>query len=481
MIGRHSQEAWGHRLGELKGTFNGPWDAWSEDMKQYCIQDVLVCKVLLQRIYAKGMSEEAIDLEHQVATIVSRQERYGVMFDMKAAEVLYAQLLKRQRELEKALATAFPAWTEETVFIPKRGNKTKGYVANVPVIKKKTVEFNPASRTHIVKVLGDKYGWKPTLFTDGGTPQMDESVLEHLKYPEIPDLIEYLLVLKRIGQLAEGKEAWMTHVGKDGRIRGRVNTNGAVTRRMTHSSPNLAQVPRVGSPYGIDCRRLFIAPPGRVLVGADASGLELRCLSHYLATFDNGAYAKHVVEGDVHTFNQQTVGLPTRDQAKTFIYAFIYGAGDEKLGTITGGGAASGRKNRETFLRQVPALAQLKEAVDRAVRERGALRCLDNGTMKVRSQHSALNTLIQGAGAIVMKKALVCLDDILQRAHLIPGKDYEFVLNIHDEWQIECRPDIAKFIGESAKNAINIAGQLLDLKCPMAGEYKVGQNWAETH
>src|SRR5690606_31621074 len=184
------------------------------------------------------------------------------------------------------------------------------------------------SRTHIYKRLKDKYNWKPKEFTEKGTPKVSEEVLESLPYPEAELLNEYLMIQKRISQLAEGHSAWLKMVRPDGRIYGSVITNGAVTGRMTHNSPNLAQVPAVNVPYGKECRSLFTVPDDRVLVGADASGLELRCLAHYMARFDKGAYARELLEGDIHTANQKAAGLPTRDNAKTFIYAFLYGAGD---------------------------------------------------------------------------------------------------------------------------------------------------------
>jgi len=481
LIGSHSLKAWGCRLGEHKGDYTGGWETWSQEMSDYCKQDVKVETTLFNRIMAKGIPEEALFLEHAVQQIIYRQTAYGFLFDKEKAEALYALLLKKQRDLQKILAVSFPPWEEQEVFIPKRNNKTLGYVKDVPFVKSKTVEFNPASRHHIVSRLGVKYGWKPTEFTDGGTPSMDETILKALPFLEAATLAEYFMILKRIGQVAEGKEAWLTHVAPDGRIHGSINTCGAVTRRMTHSHPNMAQVPRVGSEYGLECRGLFTVPAGRVLVGADASGLELRCLAHYMAAYDDGAYARQLLQGDIHTVNQEAAGLPTRDKAKTFIYAFLYGAGDDKIGSIIGKGAAAGRAIKAKFLASLPALADLKDAVESAVRQTGVLKSLDGAPMKVRSQHAALNTLLQGAGAIVMKQALVLLDSTLQRKDYIPGRDFEFVANVHDEWQIECRELYADDIGTYATKSITEAGNILNLRCPMAGEYKVGRNWAETH
>jgi DNA polymerase I-like protein with 3'-5' exonuclease and polymerase domains len=249
---------------------------------------------------------------------------------------------------------------------------------------------------------------------------------------------------------------------------------------MTHSGPNLAQVPSVKAPYGEECRALFMVPKGRKLVGADASGLELRCLAHYMGRWDHGEYAKVILEGDIHSVNQTAAGLPTRDNAKTFIYAFLYGAGDAKIGSIIGKGKKAGAALKAKFLRGLPARGNLLEAVKKAA-ARGYVIGLDGRHIYVRSEHAALNTLLQGAGAIVMKKALVLLDDELHYRGYVPGVDYEFVLNIHDEFQIECREEIADDVAEAAVAAIRAAGRHFNFRCPLDGEAKVGRNWAETH
>jgi DNA polymerase I-like protein with 3'-5' exonuclease and polymerase domains len=205
------------------------------------------------------------------------------------------------------------------------------------------MEFNPGSRNHIAYWLKRKYNWEPLVYTDSGEPQLDEDVLKSLPYPEASFLLEYFLVDKRLGQIAEGEQAWLKCVDADGRIHGYINGNGAVTSRMSHSKPNLAQVPRVGSPYGQECRSLFTAQFGWNLVGIDASGLELRMLAHYLARYDGGEYVKAILEGDIHSFNMNALGLTDRNKSKTFIYAWLYGAGDEKLGLITDTGPKVGR------------------------------------------------------------------------------------------------------------------------------------------
>lgn len=483
-IGKHSLEAYGWRLGILKDDFHETtdWQEWSQEMSDYCEQDVAVTLALYEKLKSKGVSEEALELEHQVAHIIKRQVERGFYFDEDKAESLYVTLLKRKNELEESLKSLFPSWYEPNgkVFTPKRDNSRYGYKEGCPLTKIKLVEFNPSSRQHIYKCLIRKYGWKPQEFTNGGEPKVDDDILGSLPYPEAASLAEYLMIQKRLGQLAEGEKAWLKLV-KDHRIHGEVITNGAVTGRMTHMNPNVAQVPAVRAPYGKDCRELFRASPDYTLVGCDASGLELRCLAHFMAPYDGGEYAKVILEGDIHTVNQEAAGLPTRDNAKTFIYAFLYGAGDEKIGQIVGGGKKEGKRLKSEFLKKTPALKNLKDAIEKAIKDRGYLKGLDGRHLHIRSAHSALNTLLQSAGALVMKKALVILDETLQAEGLTPGEDYEFVLNCHDEFGIESLPKYAEMIGENAAESIREAGSYFKFRCPLDGEYKIGKNWAETH
>ena len=490
MIGRHSLEAWGYRLDCWKGDYAklmaaqgiDPWAAWSKQMDDYCAQDVVVTVRLLIKQLGEGMLPmEAIELEQAVAPILTRQQRYGFLFDQDAARKLECTLLSRRAQLEDQLQELVPPWQAvKRKFVPKRNNKTRGYIAGQEVTIMETRVFNPRSRRHIADRLTELYGWRPMEFTEKGSPKIDEDVLGPLKYPIIPVLLEHFIVNKRLGQLSEGDEAWTKAVKKDGRIHGSVNQNAAVTGRMTHSKPNMAQVPKCGVPYGSDCRALFIVPQGKRLVGADASGLELRCLAHFMAKHDNGEYGKVILEGDIHSVNQAAAGLPTRDNAKTFIYAFLYGAGDHKLGTIIGKGKASGGKLRAKFLQGLPALEKLVTGVKKAAKK-GWIKGLDGRKLHIRSDHAALNTLLQSAGALVMKKALVILDQTLQELCYVPGVDYEFVGNIHDEWQIECDARIAEQVGQEARNAITKAGESFGFRCRLDGEYKVGGNWAETH
>lgn len=341
-------------------------------------------------------------------------------------------------------------------------------------LKDEVVTFNPGSRKQIGEKL-QELGWKPKKFTETGQPIVDEVVLMDVDIPEAKVIAEYLLLQKRIAQV----ESWLEAMGSDGRVHGKVITNGAVTGRMTHSKPNMAQIPNAGSLYGPECRQCWTVEDGNVLVGCDASGLELRMLAHYMKDED---YVRTVTEGsskdgtDVHTVNQRAAGLATRDNAKTFIYAFLYGAGDAKIGSIVGGSARDGARLKEKFLEQTPALGRLLSRVARLA-SKGYVPGLDGRLIWVRSEHAALNSLLQGAGAIVMKKALVIFHDKIKK-NKWPVK---LVANVHDEFQFEVPEALAEVTGQAAKNSIIEAGVFFKLRCPLDGEYKYGRNWKETH
>ncbi|MET3601137.1 DNA polymerase [Martelella mangrovi] len=501
VIGRYSLEAWGYRLGNYKGDYAGSWLHWNVEMQEYCEQDVEVTTALFARCEAKEPAEESVQLEHAVQTIISRQEAYGFGFDVGKAGELYSLLVQRRTELEARLQEVFPPWVVETPFYPKVNNKARGYVKGELFIKRKEVTFNPSSRVHIAQRLTAQRGWEPKEYTDDGKPKVDETVLSSLPWPEAKVLTEFLLVDKRIGQLANGKQAWLKHVKEDGRIHGRVTTNGAVTGRMTHSHPNCAQVPSGDSPYGHECRSLWVAKGrGKVLVGADADALELCCLAGYMARHDNGDYVRVVLEGDksnhtdIHSVNARALGCD-RSTAKVWFYAFIYGAGDFKLGTILeappGQEMNYGKRSRARFLKNLPALGKITKRVKDRVNGKAFtpdgskaprhLKGLDGRKLSCRSAHSALNTLLQSAGAILMKRALVILDDALQAAGLVPGVNYEFVANVHDEWQIETDEDKAEYVGQQAVAAITAAGVYYNFGCPLSGSWSAGASWAETH
>lgn len=483
LVGSHSLEAYGYRLGELKGEYGKQKDAWktyTPEMAEYCKQDVVVLEKLYDRIL-QASTDTMIDLECRFAEIIRAQMDHGVKFDEDAAVALMLKLRDRKEELVAELQKAFPP-----ICKPVSGGKTftaRGKSKHYPGLEKgnkfckfKMQEFNPGSRQQIVDRLMRKYDWEPTEYTEKGAAIVNEAVLKTLDYPEIGLLLEFLLVNKRLGQIADGSQAWLKNV-KEGRIHGRVNTAGAVSGRCTHSNPNLAQVPAVRAPYGEECRRMFTVPPGYKLVGCDASGLELRCLAHYLARYDGGEYGKIVLHGDIHTANQKAAGLPERNMAKTFIYGWLYGAGPAKIGKIVNGGVEEGARLQARFMKQFPAIKKLKEAVTEAVKTRKYLKGLDGRKMKTRSEHSALNLLLQGAGALVMKRWLIEVWDEIQRR----GLDATPVLNIHDEAQFEVREDQAEELAKICEECMPKAGAYFKFRIPIEGEAKIGDNWAETH
>jgi DNA polymerase I-like protein with 3'-5' exonuclease and polymerase domains len=479
----HSLEAWGNTLGFHKIDYTAVWQ-WMMDRKEeykgecfdtpidslldhYCVRDVEVTSRLYSHLVSeldqKQFSQESVDLEHRVAAIISEQERNGFKLDQIHTTCLLTDIKSKVAGIYERMQQRWPPVTLER-YSDKTGKRLKDSV----------VTFNPGSRQQIGERLKE-LGWKPKEFTETGIPKIDETVLASVKIPEAQVIAEYLMLNKRISQI----ESWMEAVGKDGRVHGKVITNGAVTGRMTHSSPNMAQIPNAGSIYGPECRECWSVEDGNVLVGCDASGLELRMLAHYMEDED---YVRTVCEGsskdgtDVHTVNQRAAGLATRDNAKTFIYAFLYGAGDAKIGSIVGGSAKAGAALKAKFLSQTPALAKLLDRIKKSA-ARGFCKGLDGRCIWIRSEHAALNSLLQGAGAIVMKKALVIFDD-KRKANNWPVK---YVANVHDEAQLECPKDIAEDVGKAFRQSIIEAGEAYNLRCPLDGEYKIGRNWRETH
>ena len=481
--GGHSLESWGDKLNFAKGDYDD-WLNFSQAMVDYGKQDVAlnerVYQILLNEL--TGFGSECLLLEHQTQAIIARQIKRGWTLDQEKSFILLAELKEKKYELEDKVHEVFkplPTFVKQvTPKIKKDGTqsvvglkflgddweKVQGSFSRIefPV-------FNLGSRQQIGRHL-QYYGWKPDSFTEKGQPIVDEAVLRKVKgIPEAALIGEYLMIQKRIAQV----QSWLDAVQDDGRVHGYVNANGAVTGRMTHSSPNMGQVPAVYSPYGRECRDVWTVPKGYKLVGMDASGLELRMLAHYM---NDEGYTHEILNGDIHTANQLAAGLETRDQAKTFIYAFLYGAGDAKIGSITGGTAKDGKRLKEKFLGNTPALGRLRERVGVAS-GRGYVLGLDRRRVAIRSSHAALNSLLQSAGAIIMKKALCLLDEYAT----IWGIDYHIIGNIHDEIQTEVREKDAEVFGRLATSCVEAAGLFYKLNCPLAGDYKVGNSWADTH
>ncbi len=473
--GSHSLKAWGYRLGEYKGDFGEQtdWSEWTQGMQDYCEQDVVVNYAVWKHLDPDSYSQRAIDFEHKMAEICHRIGKAGWHFNVEKAGILYGQLAGEKAQLESELKELFPPWTKEEIFIPKRNNKTLGYVANEPFIKCKEITFNPNSRKHIQRCLMDKYDWKPRQFTYSGDAKIDEGVLSRLPYPEAKKLARSFLLQKRIGMLAEGNNAWLRLV-EGNTLCHVINPNGAVTGRATHFNFNTAQVPSVRAPYGKECRELFGVPEGYSLVGSDLSGVELRCLANVLQ--DQGKYANIILNADIHLANMHSMGLTSRDQAKTAIYCMIYGGGDARLGEVVGKGAAEGRTLRNNFMKANPAFADLVRQLKQVVTKRGHLVGLDGRKLAVRG-HAQLNVLLQSAAALLSKKWVELIDTEIATQ----GIDAEIIAWVHDEVQIKVRKGDEENVGHITGRMAEEAGKFFKFKIPIESEFNIGRNWAETH
>ena len=481
----HSLKTWGYRLGIPKQE-QPEFESYTPAMLNYCEQDVILNEAVYKYLLDEGtgFSKQSFDLEQKTSAIIREQERTGFYFDSKQAMTLLAELNQNKADVEDEVQKTFkPKWVEDKMVLPytnkngelsKRGLTDDEY-ENIlmsgnrePFMRRKLVDFNLGSRKQIGEYLID-FGWKPEKFTPTGQPIVDEGTLKKITHIKEAKLIaDYLLYQKRIAQVS----SWIDEL-KDDRVYGRVIPNGTITGRMTHRNPNMAQVPNLGSPYGKECRACWTVPEGYKLVGIDASGLELRMLAHYMNDAD---YIEEVVNGDIHSTNQELAGLKTRDQAKTFIYALVYGAGDAKIGKIINGDIKKGKALRERFFRNLPALKKLRDRVQQAS-NRGFLKGIDGRKIYVRSQHASLNTLLQGCGSIVMKQAMVNLYELIK----LNTVDAQFVANIHDEWQLQVKESQADYIGRLGVESIEKVTEQFNMRCDLTGQYKVGGNWSETH
>lgn len=499
--GRHSLAAWGERLGTAKIKFQEDakkdpsvkniWEKWTPAMQKYCEGDTLVSLDLHKYFLTQPLDRRCHELEHEFAKVMARQEDFGFPFNEKAAFALVNTLKARRAEINDELQQVFPPITEERISA-KTGR----------VLTPKVTTFNPASRQQTADRLQERYPEITFDQTDKGNVKLDDDVLEILgkKYPEAKLLAEYQLLNKRLGQITEGKEAWLKHsqAFKDSRIHGAVITNACISGRCSHKRPNMAQVPSVGHTYGAECRALFHAPDGYTLVGADASGLELRALGAWLAHFDGGEYAKLVsTDGfDIHTYNAKLFGIfdgngdipkATRDLSKRLIYALLYGAGAKKVGSVIDitldefAQSRLGRKTIETFYQNLPAIKQLKDKIDERITLKGYLVGIDGRRLQIRSRHSALNQLLQSTGAVSVKKATVILYQDLIAEGLKWGKDFAFVAHIHDEIQAVVKPEHVEVYKKLAIDSFRKSGEYFNLLCPFTGEAREGKNWMETH
>ena len=494
LYGRHSLEAYGHRLSlHKKHAELSDFSQLSKELEERCICDVDVTAKLWSRLQPKANAvPSAVDLEMRFATLISKQEQSGFAFDVKGALELEATIVEQLNTLDERLRQRFP-FIDGGLFTPKRNDKSRGYVASSPMCR--LTPLNPNSRDHIAWVLKNHLNWKASVLTETGKPKIDETILKEI--PGAEDFVSSLTLQKRLSQLSTGKGAWLKQVSKDNRIHGSVITVGCATQRCSHVNPNTAQIPAVRSVLGTECRTLFgpnvlplYTPKGQLSkrgsrvedltkqVGVDLSGIEARCLAHYLWPFDGGKFAHEVVEGDVHSANQKAAGLPTRDQAKTFFYALMYGASSNKLSKITG---LDGHKLKKKYFKNMPALAELIKRVTAKAEEEGIVKAIDGRPIKIRSPHSALNFLLQSCGAIISKVWYnICYEE-LTKAGYVYGKDWTFLAHVHDEIQFAAKASIAEDVARIATASSKIAGDRLRMRIAIESEYKIGSNWAECH
>jgi DNA polymerase I-like protein with 3'-5' exonuclease and polymerase domains len=409
-----------------------------------------------------------LKLEHQVAQILTQQEIHGWYFDERAARQLESTLRTEYENTCKVLRDRHP-FVEGARFTPKRANRTKGYVAGAEFTKLK--DLNPTSRDHISWILQTHYGWTPSSLTKSGKAVIDETVLKEIGSDIALAFLKLLDLTKQLGMISEGVNAWQKLVTKS-----RIHHHCSVatsTFRCAHRKPNLAQVPSDER-----FRQLFTASPNKVLVGSDLSGIELRMLAHYLARYDQGRYAKILLTGDIHQTNADKIGI-TRSQVKTVTYAFLYGAGDRKIGVSYDKqlsdeeAAKKGREIRKAYVDAIPGLKELLEGVHKAS-ERGYLYGLDHRRILVDSKHKSLNYLLQGSAAIIAKRWMVLVHEWISKT----ARQLAFV---HDELQFECLPEEVEDLKFLLKCTAMQAGEYYNMRCPTAAECNSGKNWAETH
>lgn len=487
----HSLEAWGNELGFQKIPYSKIWE-WVKGRRQeydgecfddpvlplldhYCEGDVeLLVKLyhhLTKELKAKNFSDYSVELEHKVASIIAKQERNGFKLDLPYTTLLLADIQGKLDSIYEAMQQRWPPYEVERVS-EKTGKQLK------PML----VTFNPGSRQQIAEKLME-LGWKPEKRTEKGSIIVDESVLSGVDIPEAKMIAEYLLLQKRISQIKQ----WLEAVKDDGRVHGKVITNGAVTGRATHSSPNMAQIPNTSSLYGKECRECWTVEEGNVQVGVDLSGIELRCLSHYM---QDSSWQHELLEGDVHWKNTQAFGLvpmgtskteskehkDARNLSKTLCYSVLYGAGPAKVGSVVGAGAKEGSKLINNFMKNTPSLDKLSKKVQKLA-AKGYVPALDGRKVWVRSEHAALNSLLQSAGAIIAKQWLVCATEELNKQKI----PYKLLAWVHDEVQLETPEQYGDTVGKIVVEAARKAGEILNFRCPVDAEYRTGRNWYDCH
>ena len=408
-------------------------------------------------------------LEHQVAEILTEQENHGWFFDEPAARELESALRREYEETCALLCNRHP-FVAGPLFTPKRNNRTKGYVAGATFTKLK--DLNPTSRDHISWILTTHYGWKASSMTASGKAVIDETVLKELGSDIALSFLKLLDLTKKLGMISQGVNAWQKLVTTSSRIHHHCSV-ATSTFRCAHRKPNLSQVPSDER-----FRQLFTASPNKVLVGADLSGIELRMLAHYLARYDKGRYTKILLTDDIHAVNAKRIGITRRD-VKTVTYAFLYGAGDRKIGISVDKllsdeqAAKKGRQIRKAYVDAIPGLKELLEAVKKAS-ERGYVLGLDRRRILVDKPHKALNYLLQGSSAILAKRWMLLTHELL------PPTAHQLAF-VHDELQYECKECDKESLQLLLEVKAEEAGRFYNMRCPVAAESQSGHTWADVH
>ena len=430
-----------------------------------------------------------VKLEMRCAQLMAQQEASGFRFDLVCAEQVKEELAREAEKLSEKIRADFPYFPGK-VFTPKRTQTKNGYFAGAPMTK--LLDFNPTSRQHIAWALTTFRGARFIKQTDTGKPKVDEAILSEIRdtalssgNPQLAEdcdnFIQLLNLQKSVGQLSEGANSWLNSYNESTGCIHHSCSLATVTGRNAHRGPNLGQVN--SAPWA---RKLFVPHQGHQLVGVDLEGLELRVLGHYLAAFDEGNFADVVVNGDVHQQNADRVGC-TRKQVKTLTYAFMYGAGDAKLGHSLQPELSDSQKKalgsdlRRKFLEAIPGLGPLVDAVKEKVRIKQRLKGLDGRPIHCRAEHSGLNFLCQSAGAILSKRWVVIGQELLDAEGLEYDRDYTRCAYVHDEVQLSVVPSLAEKIRRILESAASLAGEYYHFRVPITASGNVGENWAETH
>ena len=493
--GGHSLKVWGERLGDFKDEFSD-WSAYSEEMKEYCKQDVHVTELLYNHLMQEGskFSKKSIRLEHAVHMIMCQQQVNGFEINRELAQEIYTVCLKETNRIEteiKEFMVPIAVPVKEVVLKYKKDGSIfatqllEGQNVQGDYTKIMWEEFNLGSPTQINKRL-DRLGWRPTVKTKSGNSY--KICPENLA--TIPSTAPQAVLGLKAWKVLETRwklaQEWLEKSQDDGRVHGTVITTGAVTHRAAHRGPNMANIPSVPhgktgilwkmeGMYAAECRQAFQVPEGKRLVGTDAAGIQLRVLAHYM---NDPIYTEQVIDGDIHTFNMNALGRYCKDRptAKTFIYAFLLGAGVGKIAEILGCSPAQANKSMQNFYEALPTLKTLKSEASRAA-GMGWMKGLDGRILKIGSEHLALSVYLQGGETVLMRVANVFWQNQARKE----GINFKQCAWVHDEWQTEVDADQAERLGEIQVQSIIDAGTHFNLNCPMDGEAKIGRNWLETH